>query len=188
MGPAPCKPPCLSYRNRAQKSSEIFACQGSASCCKWPISSQGLSPWLDLDYPATNRKKRDSRLDAGLPLPTCKQYPRLREALALYMMAGPGDEKVYPKARHVVDVLEAAAGATEDEILRCLSYLREERGLKPGTRTGPRQFSWFPTAIADCFQRQRAREQPAAAAAAMDCKLSGKPFDSMTAANNVVGR
>ncbi len=58
------------------------------------------------------------------------------------MMAGSDDEKVYPKARHVVEVMDAAAGATEDEVLGCLSYLRDERGLKPGTRSGPRHFSF----------------------------------------------
>ena len=88
----------------------------------------------DLDYPAPNRKNRDSRLEASSMPPTCKQYPRLREALAVYMMTGPEDEKVYPKPRHVVDVMDAGAGATEEEVLRCLSYLWDERGLRPGPR------------------------------------------------------
>jgi hypothetical protein len=136
----------------------------------------------DLDYPDTNRKKRDSRLDGASPMLTCREYPGLREALARYMMAEPGDEKVYPTERHVVDVMDAAAGATEGEVLRCLSYLRDERGLKPGTRTGPHQFSWFPTVVADYFQRQRAREQFAAPASAPDSKLRPEQFDSMTAA------
>jgi hypothetical protein len=134
----------------------------------------------DLDCPATNRKKRDSRLDASLPMPTCKQYPRLREALARYMMAGPEDEKVYPKPRHVVDVMDAAAGATEDEVLRCLSYLRDERGLKPGTRNGPRQFSWFPTVVGDYFRRQRDRQQAADPTGVPDVGFSQAEFDSMT--------
>jgi hypothetical protein len=48
----------------------------------------------DLDSPATNRKKRDSRPDPALATSECKEYPQLREALALYMMTGPEDEKV----------------------------------------------------------------------------------------------
>lgn len=136
----------------------------------------------DLDHPATNRKKRDSRLDADSPPPTCKKYPRLREALASYMMEEPEDEKVFPQPRQVIEVVDAAAGATEDEILRCLAYLREERGLKPGTKTGPRQFSWFPTVVWDYFQRQRARGLLAAPASTLACNLSQEEFDSMTSA------
>lgn len=83
----------------------------------------------------------------------------------LYMMEGDNDYRVPPTERQVVDVMDAAGGATENEILWCLSYLREERGLKPGTRTGPHQFSWFPTVVADYFDRQRARKQVYAPAA-----------------------
>jgi hypothetical protein len=139
-----------------------------------------LRETADLDYPATNRKERDSRLDAPSLMPTCKQYPQLREALARYMMLAADDEKVYPKPRHVVDVMDAAAGATEDEILHCLSYLRDERGLKPGTRSGPRHFSWFPTVVGDYFRQRRERQQAADPAPAADVGLSQAQFDAMT--------
>ena len=109
----------------------------------------------DLDSPATNRKKRDSHPDGTMAPSKCKEYPRLCEALAVYMMSGPDDEKVMPTPRHVVDVMDAAAGASEDEVLRCLVYLRDERGLKPGTQNGPRHFSWFPVVVDEYFQRQR---------------------------------
>lgn len=134
----------------------------------------------DLDYPATNRKKLDSRLDAPSLMPTCKQYLQLREALARYMMSAPDDEKAYPKPRHVVDVMDAAGGATEDEVLRCLSYLRDERGLKPGTRSGPRHFSWFPTVVGDYFRQRGERQQAADPATAPDVGFSQARFDAMT--------
>ena len=133
----------------------------------------------DLDYPPTNRKKRDSRLDAGLRTETCKPYPRLSNALALYMMIGPDDERVDPKPRHVVDVMDAAGGATEEEVLGCLFYLRDERGLEPGTRNGPRHFSWFPTVVGEYFQRLRERQQ-AADPGAPDRDFSRAQFESMT--------
>jgi hypothetical protein len=135
---------------------------------------------IDLDYPATNRKIRDSRLDASSPISTCKQYPWLREALARYMMTEPDDEKVYPKQRHIVDVMNVAAGATEDEVLRCLSYLRDERGLKPRTRNGPRHFSWFPTVVGDYFRQQWERQQSADPTGVPGVGFSQARFDSMT--------
>jgi hypothetical protein len=144
------------------------------------IEESHLEETIDSDCPATNRKGGDSRLEGSSLPPKCKQYPSLREALALYMMAGSEDEKVYPKPRHVVDVMDAAAGATEDEVLGCLSYLRDERGLKPGTRSGPRHFSWFPTVVGDYFLRQRERQQPSNPTSAADVGFSQAQFDSMT--------
>ena len=133
----------------------------------------------DSDCPATNRRTGDSRLEASPVATTCKQYPRLREALAFYMVTGPEDEKVYPKPRHIVDVMDAAAGATEDEVLGCLSYLRDERGLKPGTRSGPRHFSWFPTVVGDYFLRQRERQRSSNPPSVPDVDFSQAQFDSM---------
>jgi hypothetical protein len=77
------------------------------------------------------------------------------------MVTGPDEERVYPKDRHVADVMNAADGATEDEVLRCLAFLREERGLKSGTKNGPRHFSWFPTVVGDYFSQRREREEAA---------------------------
>jgi hypothetical protein len=112
----------------------------------------------DLDCPITNRKKRDSR-PGVMPSPSrCRQYPQVREALAQYMMASVDDERIYPQDRHVVDVMDAAQGATEDQVMRCLQYLYKERGLRPGTANGPRHFSWFPTVVGEYFRTKRERE------------------------------
>jgi hypothetical protein len=110
----------------------------------------------DLDYPPTNRKKRDSRLES-LPPAVCKQYPRLQEAVADYM-AAPGEERITPSARLVVDIMNAAGGASEDEVIACLRCLREERGLRPGAKNGPRHFNWFKTVVADYFAQKRDRD------------------------------
>jgi hypothetical protein len=67
-------------------------------------------------------------------------------------------ETIYPKDRQVVDVLDAAEGATEEEVIQCLQYLYNERGLKPGTLHGPRSFAWFKTVVGDYFTKKRERE------------------------------
>jgi Helix-turn-helix domain len=134
----------------------------------------------DLDYPPTNRKKRDSRLES-LPPAVCKQYPRLQEAVADYM-AAPGEERITPSARLVVDIMNAAGGASEDEVIACLRCLREERGLRPGAKNGPRHFNWFKTVVADYFAQKRDRDLvtgngPAAAVAGA---LPTEVFQSLT--------
>jgi hypothetical protein len=147
---------------------------------------------IDLDYPPTNRKDRDSRPDSSDARSGCKPHPRLREALADYMMTTDDDERVYPRDRLVVDVMDAAAGATEEEVIKCLGYLKNERGLKPGTKNGPRHFSWFKTLIADYFHQKRNRET---VYAPPDVEwgqrnrpgLSKDEFDSMTEAIEVDG-
>ncbi len=110
----------------------------------------------DIDCPTKNRKRRDSSSGVSFT-PVLKQYPKLREALARYMREG-NDEKVYPSDRHVVDVMDAADGATEDEVIRILVYFYNERGLRPGTDTGPRSFAWFPSVIADYVEKKAIRE------------------------------
>jgi len=113
--------------------------------------------------------------------------------LARYMMSGPDDEVVYPSKRQVVDIMDAAGGATEDEVLRCLAYLRNERGLGPGTRNGPRMFSWFSTVVGDYFSRKRTREDVAnpvgfgAWSERNETRLSNAQFDSMTDAIEIDG-
>jgi hypothetical protein len=124
------------------------------------VSKRGTS--TDIDCPLTNRKERDSQADiSSLPPSVCRQYPRVREVLCRYMMEGPNDERIYPTDQHVVAVMDAAGGASEEEVLCCLSYLYCERGLKPATRNGPRHFAWFPTVVADYFDRKREREEAA---------------------------
>ena len=58
--------------------------------------------------------------------------------------------------------MDAAGGASEAEVVRCLRILREGRGLKPGTQNGPRHWSWFPTVVGDYFRQKREREEAAA--------------------------
>jgi hypothetical protein len=142
---------------------------------------------IDLDYPPTNRKKRDSRAEPGADCSSCKPYPRLREALADYMTIAEDPERVYPKDRLVVDVMDSAGGATEDEVLRCLRYLKDDRGLRPGTKNGPRGFRWFKTVVADHFHQKRNREMVYAPADVdgdhrNGSGLSQEDFDSMTEA------
>ena len=113
----------------------------------------------DLDCLLTNRKKRDSQ--AGeLSSSVCEEYPRLREALSRYL-SGTEDEKIYPTDRHVVDVMDAASGRTEEAVIGCLKYLYRERGLKPDTRNGPRTFAWFPTVVQDYFSKREERSEVA---------------------------
>jgi hypothetical protein len=72
-----------------------------------------------------------------------------------------GEEKQYPSDRHIADVVDAARGATDQEILRVLKHLYEERGLRPGTRNGPRHFTWFRTVIDDYYTQQEERRENA---------------------------
>lgn len=109
----------------------------------------------DLDCLLTNRKNRDSQ-SGELPPSVCTQYPRLRDAMYAYMTI-PGDEKIYPSDRHVVDVMDAARGASEQEVITCLKYLHHDRGLKPATRSGPRSFAWFATVVQDYFSKRESR-------------------------------
>jgi hypothetical protein len=139
---------------------------------------------IDLDYPSTNRKRRDSRPDLSEVSSTCKQYCRLREELADYM-ATMNDERVYPPDRLVVDVMDAAAGFTEDEVIQCLRHLKSRRRLLPGTRHGPRSFSWFKTVVADYFQ-QKSHQRAVYASTTVEWNLrngkglSKQEFDYMT--------
>jgi hypothetical protein len=97
-------------------------------------------------------------MDFGDDHSECKQYLQLREALADYMATADDGEPVYPPDRLVVDVMDAAGGATEEEVIRCLRYLRDERGLRPGDKHGPRRFAWFKTVVGDYFRRKNFRE------------------------------
>lgn len=145
---------------------------------------------IDLDCRPANRKNRDSRPDFGAEASACKQYPRLSEALADYMTTPEDPERVYPSERLVVDVMEAAGGATVEEVIQCLRYLREERGLRPGTKHGPRSFAWFKSVVADHFIEKRNREMVyAPPEVPWDRRngpgLSQQEFDSMTEAIEV---
>ena len=137
---------------------------------------------IDLDSPPSNRKKRDSRADGSDVAAKCTPHPRLREALADYMITPDDPERIYPTDRLVVDVMAAANGASEDDVLECLRYLRNERGLRPGTKQGPHKFAWFKTVVGDYFNQKSSREMmyaPARAPGATNA-LDKDEFDSMT--------
>lgn len=99
-----------------------------------------------------------------------------------------GQEDILPTHRVVADVIDAAGGATEREVIACLKYLYSGRGLEPGTRNGPRHWAWFRTVVGDYFRQRREREE-----AANPCgyhewadrnqhRLSREQFDRMTEA------
>ena len=113
----------------------------------------------DIDSLPRNRKNRDS--PAGITSPcVCRQYPLVRERLARYMQS-PGDEKIYPTDRTVVDIMDAAGTHDEREVVQALNYLHDGRGLKPFTEHGPRSFAWFMTVLQDYFSKRRDRESAA---------------------------
>lgn len=70
-------------------------------------------------------------------------------------------EKIYPTDRHVVEVMDAANGASEYDVCLCLKHLYEERSLRPGTKHGPRTFAWFPTVVQEYFEKRAARDEVA---------------------------
>jgi hypothetical protein len=106
-------------------------------------------------------------------------------------LVGEGEEpspSIFFSILLVVDVMDAAAGGTEEEVIRCLHYLRHERGLLPGSRNGPRRFSWFKTVVADYFQQKRIRETMFSPTPVNDTgRLSKEEFDSMTEAIEIDG-
>jgi hypothetical protein len=72
-------------------------------------------------------------------------------------------DRIYPSDRAVVDIMAAASPATELDVVECLRYPREERGLRPGKRDGPRHFSWFRTVVGDYFRQRSDRQYPPSA-------------------------
>jgi hypothetical protein len=138
----------------------------------------------DLDCLPTHHKNRDAPAGDHARPSQIKQYPPLREALHRYFQE-PEQEDIYPSDRVVVDVMNAAGGATEEEVIVCLRYLYNERGLRPGTRNGPRHWSWFVTAVANYFSQKRRRDDAANPcgywdwAERNDYKLSREQFEAM---------
>lgn len=134
----------------------------------------------------SGHESQKPRFAPGLQVARCKQYPRLRERLADYMREDPQNEHPFPGDREVVDIMDAAKPATEQEVIECLRYLYEERGLRPGTRNGPRHFSWFRTVVGDYFSEKRERQLPPMASGRRESGSSGgldkAAFDAMTEA------
>jgi hypothetical protein len=124
-------------------------------------SSSSSSSKADIDYAPTNHQNRDSSMRSASIAPSpIRQYAGLREALHRYFCE-PGQEDLYPTDRLVADVMDAAAGETEADVIACLEYLYGVRGLKPGIKNGPRHWSWFKTVVQDYFTRKREREENA---------------------------
>ena len=96
----------------------------------------------------------------------------------------PGDEKEYPTDRMVVDIMDAAGTQDEDELIEALDYFYNQRGLKPGTKNGPKTFAWFKTVLEDYFTKKRERESAANPCGYYEWEdrngLQKEQFDSMT--------
>lgn len=103
------------------------------------------------------------------------QYSRLREALADYMITADDPERVYPPDRLVVDVMDAATGATEEQVIRCLleGGARAPGGHKAraaqlrlvqdrGSRLFPAEAVSGDGLFAGAFKRRRQAEQEGA--------------------------
>ena len=122
------------------------------------VQSEGRSK-EDLDYQPRFAKSAKPRTDDPDTLENTVQYGQLTRALTKYME---GDK---PSARLVIDVMNAARqgyrGVTEGDVVECLWYLYNERGLRPGTKCGPRHWSWFKTVVQDYFQQRHDREAAA---------------------------
>jgi hypothetical protein len=130
---------------------------------------------LDLDCLPRIAKTSDSRQDS-----ICAQYAQVKQALADYMMMPNDGERVEPTERLVVEVMDAAGGASDNEVIGCLRYLRNERGLRPGTKHGPRGVRWFVTTVAEYFHQRRSREMVYAHDPGKRTELSKEVFDEMT--------
>jgi hypothetical protein len=87
--------------------------------------------------------------------------------------------------------MNASGGATEAEVIACLRHFYNDRGLRPGTRNGPRHWSWFKTTVADYFDKKRDREQAANPSGfhewedRNEYRLSKAQFNAMTEAIEV---
>jgi hypothetical protein len=76
--------------------------------------------------------------------------------------------------------MDASGGHSEDEVITCLRYLREERGPRPGSKRGPRHFSWFKTVVMDYSSQRLDREFVTGNAWGPSIGLSREEFDPMT--------
>jgi hypothetical protein len=81
--------------------------------------------------------------------------------LAEYLNLPTDDEQVLPTDNQVVGIVEASGWKEEDEIIAVLNHLYHDRGLKPGTRNGPRHYAWFETVIQDYFDQRDRRFEAA---------------------------
>jgi len=100
------------------------------------------------DYQTTNRKRRDS--SPGEIVPLVPLYPALKDRLFEYFKED-GHEDLYPADGLVADVMREARGATESQVIAYLDHLYYDRGLRPGTKHGPRHWQWFKAVVQDRF-------------------------------------
>jgi hypothetical protein len=115
------------------------------------VLKEDLKENTDLDCLPTHHQNRDAPSGGDGCDSQIKQYPLLREVLHQHFQEE-GQEDIYPTDRLVVDVMTAAGGAAEQEVMNFLRYLHEDRGCKPGSRNGPRHWAWFPAVVKDHFQ------------------------------------
>lgn len=152
--PIPPEPAFTEWKNTYRQQKKGFPKLFTPACMPLPLPlPMPMQKNTDLDCPPANRKQRDSQAGACVASPI-KEYPELRQTLSRYM----GKQ---PSHRTVVDILQAAGGASEHEVIECLAYLWNERGLRPGTKNGPETWSWFKTVLLDHFARRREREEVA---------------------------
>ena len=59
--------------------------------------------------------------------------------------------------------MQAAMGASEDDVVECLRFHYNERGIRPGTKDYPRSFNWFPAIVAEHFRKHTDRVDNSAA-------------------------
>jgi Helix-turn-helix domain len=117
----------------------------------------------DIDCLLTNRKKRDSQSDRVVSLPPskCKRYPTLKKLLGRYMAEPGGPTQEYPTDEKVLEIMDASGWESEAEVCKCIAHLYNKRGLKPGTKNGPRSWNWFPTVVQEYFTKKRERDEAA---------------------------
>jgi hypothetical protein len=135
---------------------------------------------------ATLWQPRIAKTCDSRPLAVCAEYPQLQQALTDYMMLPNDTDRTVPTDRIVVDVMHAARGASEQEVIEWLKYLRNERGLRPGTKNGPRTFRWFATTVGEHFYRNRANELVYADDPAKRPPISKDVFDELTGAIEII--
>jgi hypothetical protein len=119
---------------------------------------EGREEKIEIDCPTARHTNRDAQSGlCDLPPSRPRQHPKLKEVLTRYYRLE-GFEELEPSDAMVARVLDAGAGATEDEVIACLAFHYNELGLRPGTTNGPRNgWSWFVSVVQKYFEDQKRR-------------------------------